>query len=68
MVTKPDFPSKGAIHDTLTSTNDRRHEGADLSSNTQRLYVDRVAKFAQYFGKSPELLGPEDVRTYQLKT
>jgi len=30
--------------------------------------VDRVAKFAQYFGKSPELLGPEDVRTYQLKT
>ena len=38
----------------------------NLSSNTQRLYVDRVAKFAQYFGKSPELLGPEDVRTYQV--
>lgn len=38
----------------------------NLSPNTQRLYVDRVAKFAQYFGKSPELLGPEDVRTYQV--
>jgi integrase/recombinase XerD len=38
----------------------------NLSSNTQRLYVDRVAKFAQYFGKSPELLGPEDVRAYQV--
>ena len=38
----------------------------NLSCNTQRLYVDRVAKFAQYFGKSPELLGPEDVRTYQV--
>ena len=38
----------------------------NLSPNTQRLYVDRVSKFAQYFGKSPELLGPEDVRTYQV--
>jgi integrase/recombinase XerD len=38
----------------------------NLSPNTQRLYVDRVAKFARYFGKSPELLGPEDVRTYQV--
>jgi len=38
----------------------------NLSPNTQRLYVDRVAKFAQYFGKSPELLGPEDIRTYQV--
>jgi hypothetical protein len=35
----------------------------NLSGNTQRLYVDRVAKFARYFVKSPELLGPEDVRT-----
>ena len=38
----------------------------NLAPNTQRLYIDRVAKFAQYFGKSPELLGPEHVRTYQV--
>jgi site-specific recombinase XerD len=38
----------------------------NLSPNTQQLYVDRVAKFARYFGKSPERLGPEDVRTYQV--
>ena len=38
----------------------------NLSPNTQQIYVDRVAKFAQYFGKSPELLGPEDIRTYQV--
>ena len=38
----------------------------NLSPNTQQLYIDRVAKFARYFGKSPELLGPEDVRTYQV--
>jgi site-specific recombinase XerD len=38
----------------------------NLSPNTQRLYIDRVAKFARHFGKSPELLGPEEVRTYQV--
>lgn len=38
----------------------------NLAPNTQRIYVDRVAKFAKYFGKSPELLGPEEIRTYQV--
>lgn len=38
----------------------------NLSPRTQRLYVNGVAKFAQYFGKSPERLGPEDIRTYQV--
>jgi integrase/recombinase XerD len=38
----------------------------NFSLNTQKIYVDRVAKFAQYFGKSPELLGPEEIRTYQV--
>ena len=38
----------------------------NLSPNTQRLYIDRVAKFARYFHQSPERLGPEDVRTYQV--
>jgi integrase/recombinase XerD len=38
----------------------------NFSSNTQQLYIDRVAKFAQYFGKSPKLLGPEEIRTYQV--
>jgi site-specific recombinase XerD len=38
----------------------------NFSLNTQNIYVDRVAKYAQHFGKSPELLGPEEIRTYQL--
>jgi len=38
----------------------------NLSGNTQKRYLDRVAAFANYFGKSPEQLGPEDVRAYQL--
>lgn len=38
----------------------------NLSPNTQRNYLDQVAKFAQFFGKSPDLLGPEEIRTYQV--
>jgi len=37
----------------------------NLSQNTQKRYIDRVADFARHFGKSPEQLGPEDVRSYQ---
>ena len=29
-------------------------------------YVGQVASFARHFGRSPEVLGPDDVRTYQL--
>ena len=38
----------------------------NLSPNTQKRYIDRVADFAKHFGKSPEKLGPEDIRSYQL--
>jgi hypothetical protein len=33
---------------------------------TQYNYINAVAKYALHFGKSPELLGPEDIRTYQV--
>lgn len=36
----------------------------NLSIKTQKTYVERVAKFALYFGKSPEQLGPEQIRAY----
>ena len=38
----------------------------NLSPHTQRAYVSAVARFATFFQKSPEQLGPEDVRTYLL--
>ena len=38
----------------------------NFSPLTIKLYIDAVAKFAQFFHKSPAWLGPEDVRTYQL--
>jgi site-specific recombinase XerD len=36
----------------------------NLAPRTVKLYVERVAKFAQHFGRSPEKLGPADVRAY----
>ena len=37
-----------------------------LSPFTQRTYVGTVARFARYFDRSPERLGPEQIRAYQL--
>lgn len=38
----------------------------NLSPVTQEVYINRVARFARHFGKSPELLGPEEVRAFQV--
>ena len=38
----------------------------NLSPHTQNSYVQQVSLFARYFSKSPELLGPEDIRAYQV--
>ncbi len=37
-----------------------------VSPKTLKLYIDCVARFARHFGKSPEQLGCEEVRTYLL--
>lgn len=37
----------------------------NYSDNTARYYLSAVAEFAQYFGKSPDQLGPDDLRTFQ---
>ncbi len=38
----------------------------NLSPNTQKNYLRQVAQFAMHFGKSPDQLGPEEIRTYLL--
>jgi hypothetical protein len=37
-----------------------------LAPTTQRSYIHYVAAFARYFDKSPEQLGLEDIRQYEL--
>ena len=36
----------------------------NLSPKTIRVYVERIAKFARHFGRSPERLGKTEVRSY----
>jgi site-specific recombinase XerD len=38
----------------------------NLSPDTQKSYVLQVAQFARHFCQSPDTLGPEDIRAYQL--
>jgi integrase/recombinase XerD len=38
----------------------------NLSPHTQNSYVQQVSLFARHFGKSPEVLGPEEIRSYQI--
>ena len=38
----------------------------NLAENTQKSYIQQVSLFARYFQKSPELLGPDHIRAYQL--
>jgi site-specific recombinase XerD len=38
----------------------------NLAINTQRSYVQQISRFARHLNKSPEQLGPEDIRAYQV--
>jgi integrase/recombinase XerD len=38
----------------------------NLAVNTQESYVQQVSTLARHFNKSPELLGPEQIRAYQV--
>ncbi len=38
----------------------------NLSPHTQNSYVQQVSLFARHFDKSPEELGPEEIRAYQV--
>lgn len=34
---------------------------------TQQIYLEHVSRFARRYGRSPEQLGPEEIRSYQLQ-
>lgn len=38
----------------------------NLSPHTQVAYVQQVSRFARHFERSPDALGPEEIRAYQV--
>ncbi len=38
----------------------------NLAAHTQRVYIEQVVRFTRHFGKSPEHLGPAEIRAYLL--
>ncbi len=38
----------------------------NLSQRTQATYIQQVSLFARHFHRSPEALGPEEIRAYQV--
>ena len=38
----------------------------NLAPHTQRSYLQQVSQLARHFGTSPDLLGPDNIRAYQL--
>ena len=38
----------------------------NLGPHTQRAYLQYVSQFADHFHKSPEMLGPAEIRAFQL--
>jgi len=57
---------KGAFHDVSSTTLHRGHADPQFGSEHSRVLHQQVSLFAHHFKKSPELLGPEQIRAYQL--
>ena len=57
---------------TKTTTSPLRQRMLDdmalrkLSEQTQRAYIRAVERFTRFFGQSPELASPEDLRRFQM--
>jgi integrase/recombinase XerD len=54
---------------TMTSLRQRMLEDMairNLAENTQSSYIQQIIAYARHFHRSPEALGPEEIRAYQL--
>jgi integrase/recombinase XerD len=60
------FPGKEPVMTPLRQRYVEDMQVRNLSPKTQRLYVECVSLYARHFRRSPELLGAEDIRAYQL--
>src|SRR5208282_5158290 len=50
----------GAVNDPASPTHDRGHASSEPRP------LQQISLFARHFGKSPEILGPADIRAYQI--
>jgi integrase/recombinase XerD len=53
-------------HDPAATTFHRRPAIRNYSPRTIQAYLAGVVRFVKHFGRSPDLLGPEDIRAFQL--
>jgi site-specific recombinase XerC len=51
----------------IASADDRRHERAPVSYETQRNYVRDVGRFATFLRRSPDMATADDVRRFQVE-
>ncbi|WP_199917047.1 tyrosine-type recombinase/integrase [Parazoarcus communis] len=66
-VRSPSFPSDRRF--AITPLRQRMLEDMSIrnfAENTQLSYLQQISAYARYVSRSPEVLGPEDVRTYQV--
>ncbi|HRA82616.1 MAG TPA: tyrosine-type recombinase/integrase [Thauera sp.] len=63
------FPSIARRSFAMTPLRQRMLEDMgirNLAENTQSAYLQQIAAYSRYFNRSPDQLGPEEIRTYQL--
>jgi len=63
------FPSIPRRSFAMTTLRQRMLEDMgirNLAENTQSAYLQQIAAYSRYFNRSPDQLGPEEIRTYQL--
>jgi site-specific recombinase XerD len=63
---RPPFLSKEPFMTPLRKRMIDAMQLRNFSPKTIQLYVENVARFARYFNRSPDKLGPDDVRVYLL--
>jgi integrase/recombinase XerD len=63
------FPDPSEKEPAMSPLRQRMIEDLRLRNyapKTQQIYLDHVGRFARHFDRSPEALGSEEIRTYQL--
>jgi hypothetical protein len=59
--------SQWSFRATTSRTHHRGHANSQFGSHRALIaYLRQISLVARYFGKSPDLLGREDIRAYQL--